>query len=638
MKLPAPSVCLVIAVMLAVPVRLSAATTAIDVVSYRVRLTIEPSARTLEGVADVTFRNVCDGDLHEIALDLRDLVVDKVEMEGLPLSFSPNDSGLVIHFEHPLCSRDTGTVTIWYHGCPTSDIDHYAGVRFGPRTVWAHPQSHRARYVAMLPHWLPCNNLFSDKAIFDLTFDTPVGWRAAAMGTLVHESENDGRQRAQWVLRDPLHPAGAGWAVGNYEVYRDTIRGIPFHAYVWPAELPRAQNYFRTIDTMVAVFEREFGDYPAEKIGFALTDSNSCEEHTMIELHKESLVGSASTLEAHELAHHWWGNSVTPADIRENWLSEGFAMYGEILLRDVFTSMQKFDDIMRYYTTYYRVSIAPAEGALPLYDYLGAGSLFNYPSVIYIRGAVALNMLRHVMGNERYRAGIRDYFSRARGQNVTSAMFQEVMEEHLDQSLTPFFQQWVYSGGWPMLRITRLGASPTGGFQLAVEQHQQADRGWPLFDTPVEIDIYTKSSGKLPLRRSLQPLAQDIWVFDDVPDSEVESWRIDPGGWLLHEAQTVTAVELPDGVATAPMLEAPYPQPMRRTTPMALQPFTLPAAATVLLEVRDVLGRRLRTIANGDFAAGRHVVALNLTDLPPGCYRILLRVAGHVESRALLVQ
>lgn len=638
MRMPALFACLSMAGLLVMPVRLPAATTAIDVVSYRARLTIEPSTRTLEGVVTVTFRNVHVEDLVEIELDLRDLVTDNVESEGLPLLFSTTDSSLVIQFGIPVRSLDTGTVTIWYHGHPTGDIDHAAGVLFGPRSVWAHPQSHRARYVAMLPHWLPCNNQFSDKALFDLTFDTPVGWRAAGMGTLVHESEHNGRLRAQWILRDPLHPAGAGWSLGTYEVYRDTIRGIPFCAYVWPAERARAEKYFRTIDTIMAVFEQHFGAYPAEKIGFALTDSNSCEVHTMIELHKETLTGTASTLEAHELAHHWWGNSVTPADIRENWLSEGFAMYGEFLLAAVFSKMTKFDDILRYYTTYYRTGIAPVEGALPLYDYHGAGALFNYPSVIYIRGAVVLNMLRHVMGNERYREGIRDYFTRFRGRNVTSAMFQTVMEEHREQSLERFFQQWVYRGGWPILRITRVTPSATGGFRLAVEQRQQAAHGWPLFETPIDIDIYTKSSGKLPLRRTLQPCADDLWVFDDIPETEVESWRIDPGGWLLHEAHTVTSTDPLVAAVDAAMLEAPYPQPVGRAAARVLQPFFLPAAATVLLEMRDLLGRHVRTVANGDFAAGRHVVPVDLTACAPGWYSLLLRVAGHVESRVLIVE
>ena len=638
MRVPALYACALLAALLAAPTRLSAATTQIDVVSYRVRLTIEPDERYLEGVATVTFRNVMHSDLRDFTLELRDLITDKVEMEGMPLTFTASDSAVVISLDVPLRSLDTGTVTIWYHGNPTSDGDRYAGVRFGPRSVWAHPQSHTARYVAMLPHWLPCNNMFSDKAIFDLTFDTPTGWRAASMGTLVHESEQGGRLRTQWVLRDPLHPAGAGWSIGDYEVYRDTVRGIPLCAYVWPAELARAEKYFQTIDTIMAVFEQRFGPYPAEKIGFALTDSNSCEVQTMIVLRKDLLTGTASTLEAHELAHHWWGNTVTPMDIRENWLSEGFAMFGEWLLTDVFSRNLNFDDILRYYTTYYRERIAPTEGALPLFDYLGAGARYNYPSVIYIRGAVVLNMLRHWMGDDRYWEGIRDYFSRCRGMNVSSIMFREVMEEHFEQPLEQYFNQWVYTGGWPMLRVVRMDASPAGGFRLAITQRQQDEKGWPLFETPIDVEVVTMGGKTLVFRRMLHALAQDQFVIDEISDVEVASWRLDPKGWLLHAAQLVTSVGTTADVPEAPLLEAVYPLPLLRDAAVAMQAFSLPRAGGVTLEVHDMLGRRVRTMAEGWYDAGRHVIPLDLTGCAAGHYRLLLRTAGGVSTKVILLR
>ncbi|MFA6235350.1 MAG: hypothetical protein WC824_14335, partial [Bacteroidota bacterium] len=276
MRFPALILCLFFAT------QFSAAAVGIDVVSYRARLTVEPSARYIDGVVTVTFRNVMRSDLHSVQLDVRTLTTDYVEQEGVPLVFSANDSVLTIQLDTPLRSLDTTELTVWYHGTPSFSEIEQGGVHFGPRSVWAHPQSAHTRYVAMTPHWIPCNNLFSDKAIYDLTFNTPNGWRAASMGTLIEESVNQGRMLSRWVLRDPIHPAGAGWSVGQYEVYHDTLRGIPFCAYVWPEWKTYAEDYFRTIDSMLAVFETNFGPYPAEKIGFVFTDSTSVEKHTMI--------------------------------------------------------------------------------------------------------------------------------------------------------------------------------------------------------------------------------------------------------------------------------------------------------------------------------------------------------------------
>ncbi|MBR9975446.1 MAG: hypothetical protein KFF77_07675 [Bacteroidetes bacterium] len=619
------------------PGTLSAESTQIDVVSYRAHIALHPRSRYLEGEATVTLRNVMRSDLLQIVLDLRDLTTDRVEWDGVVLRFSANDTGICIHLDEPLRPLDTMAVTVWYHGTPTSDRDMYSGVKFGPRGAWVHPQSAIERYVAMLPHWLPCNNLFSDKALFDITFDTPEDWKAAGMGTLTHETVHDGRRMTQWVLREPLHPAAAGWAAGTYAVYHDTLRGIPFCAYVWPEWERNAKSHFRTIDSMLAVFQHHFGPYPAEKIGYVLTDSSSCEVHTMILLYKKNL-GAAYTLEGHELAHHWWGNCVTPMDVRENWLSEGFAMTGEWLITAALSRVRTFDSILREYTNFYRIVEAPIEGALPLYDFLGAGATYNYSSVIYIKGAIVLNMLRHWMGDEPYRLAIRDYFARYRGMNVSSRMFQGVMEEHIDISLEQFFHQWVYSGGWPMLRVHRLAASPHGGLRLGLEQTQQSDKGWPLFETPVDVEIVTAAGDTLLLRRMLHALGQDQFVFDEVADADVVSWRLDPEGWLLHEARTVTGAGDVAAPPEHPRLEAPYPQPLAKGSAVSFVPMRLPTAGAVTVELQDMLGRRLRTVANGRFDAGTFVLPVSLKGCAAGQYLLLLRSASGSDARIIVVR
>ncbi len=629
---------LVLLVCLLLPIELSAESYQIDVVSYRARLTIEPSARYLEGCATVTFRNVMRSDLHEIALDLRNLTTDRVEQEGVPQNFSANDSVITISLEIPVRPLDTAVITVWYHGNPTHDRSGYSGVGFGPRSVWAHPQSAVERYVGMLPHWLPCNNIFSDKATYDLTFDTPAGWRAAGMGTLIEERESDGRILARWVLHEPLHPAGAGWAVGDYAVYHDTLQGVPFCAYVWPETVGYAAQYFKAIDSMLTVFQEHYGPYPGEKIGFVLTDSATCEVHTMILLEQPNLFGAAYETAGHELAHHWWGNCVTPMDVRENWLSEGFAMYGEWLITAALSRRRNFDGILKQFTEWYRTVEAPSEGALPLYDYLGAGAKYNYQSVIYIKGAIVLNMLRHWMGDARFWGGIRDYQQRYRDGSVGSTMFRDVMEEHLEESLAQYFDQWVYSGGWPMLTVTQLDASSGGGLRLGIQQRQEGEKGWPLFETPVDIEVVTLDGDTLVFRRMLHALNQDTFVFDEVNNGDVASWRLDPDGWLLHEAQTVTSVADAAAVPAVPTLEAMYPQPVSRERASGLQPFSLSRGSAVTLAVYDLLGRRIRTVAEGWFEAGRHLLPVDLTGCAAGHYRVLLQTPAGSSARMILLQ
>lgn len=399
-----------------------------------------------------------------------------------------------------------------------------------------------------------------------------------------------------------------------------------------------AKSHFRTIDSMLSVFETHFGPYPAEKIGYVLSDSSSVESHTMILLFKENMSSSSAAygLEGHELAHHWFGNSVTPMDLRENWLSEDFAMYGEWPITAALSRALSFDAILRWYMEFYRTEEVPSEGALPRYDYMGAGASHNYTSVIYIKGAIVLNMLRHWMGDERFRGGMRDYFARYRGQNVTSEMFREVMEEHSEESLAQYFDQWVYGIGWPMLRVTRLSASPGGGLRLGIAQTQQSENGWPLFETPIDVRVISSRGDTIVVRRMLHAQPQDVFEINEIPAAEVVSWKLDPQGWLLHEAQTVTSVPELTPAATTARLESCYPHPLQRVGAQAIQTFSLPAAGVALLELQDILGRRLRVLSSGWRDAGRHALPLDLSGCAAGQYR-LLRTADGVDSRLILV-
>ncbi|MFA6234918.1 MAG: M1 family aminopeptidase, partial [Bacteroidota bacterium] len=400
-----------------------------------------------------------------------------------------------------------------------------------------------------------------------------------------------------------------------------------------------AEDYFRTIDSMLAVFETNFGPYPAEKIGFVFTDSTSVETYTMIQLYRKTMLGKAAyELEGHELAHQWWGNTVTPMDIRENWLSEGFAMYGEWLITAALSRIRTFDGILKQYTEFYRVTEAPAEGALPLYDYMGAGAKYNYTSVIYIKGAIVLNMLRHWMGDEKFRDGMRDYFERNKGKNVSSIMFRDVMQGYTEVSLEKFFDQWVYNGGWPMLTLRQLIPSPSGALQIRVQQRQQDEKGWPLFEMPVDIEVVSHAGDTIRVRRMMHAAQQETFVIDEMQSADVSSWRIDPDGWLLHEAQMITSVESSAASVESPQLESCYPHPLRRGDVQAMQPFSIPHAGVVCLELQDLLGRRLRVVADSWFDTGRHVLPLDLSGIAAGQYRLQLRTSRGVDAHIILVK
>jgi aminopeptidase N len=614
-------------------------TSPIDVLVYKAELSFDIGKQTIDARAEVTLRNTLRSPIEEFCLDLRDMHVSRISVEGSPIQFNQDDSVLTIMLPEALPSLDTQSVCIEYAGHPTSDCSGFGtGVSFGEHSISAKPQSSTAWYVSLTCHWLPVNNIFSDRAIYDLTFDVPVGWVAASMGTLVEEEHDDERARYRWLLRDPIHPHVAGWSIGQYFRYETEVEGHQLVCYSRKGFHLNAEHYFQRIGDMISTFEQLWGPYPGEKIGFAITDSASIETHTMILLEESELKNQATAnLEAHELAHHWWGNCVTPMDLRENWLSEGFAMYGELLYTAQSLLSGQFDELMASYATLYAERIAPTESYAPLYAYREKGAPYNYSSVIYIKGAVVLNMLRQFMGDSLYHAGLREYFRRYRYKNVTSTMFRDVMQEFAGEYLEQFFQQWVYEIGWPIFDVCQVQGAADDPFKLRVRQ-LQTERGWGLFETPVDLEIVTHGGGTLRVRRCIHLQSEDILLVNDVTNAEVASWRFDPDGWLLKQMADPTPVQRPSGLPHGIRIDACYPQPACASDDQLTVQIATHKAAYVDAELCDMLGRQLRYQSYGVVDAGEHSFPVGISEFPSGNYLLRMHVGEEMEARIITIR
>ncbi len=614
-------------------------TSPIDVLEYRAELSFNIAEQTISAQTDVALRNTLHSSIDEFCLDLRDMKVSAVYMREAPIAYHQNDSILTITLPESLPSLDTVTVRIEYSGHPTSDFSGFgAGVCFGEHTVSAKPQSSTAWYVSMTCHWLPVNNIFSDRAIYDLTFDVPKGLVAASMGTLIEEEYGDERDRFRWRHRDPVHPQVVGWAVGPYYRYVDEVEGHRFECYSRKGFHINAKDYFEPIRDMIATFEHLWGPYPGEKIGFAITDSASIETHTMILLKEGSLHNQATgSLEAHELAHHWWGNCVTPMDLRENWLSEGFAMYGEIYFNAMQGDRGRFDEKMAYFANMYVKYIAPSEDYAPLYGYREKGARYNYSSVIYIKGATVLNMLRQQMGDSLYHEGLLEYFRRYRYKNVTSTMFRDVMQEFTAADLNQFFQQWVYERGWPIFDVREQEVAAGAPLMLSVRQLQSA-RGWCLFETPVDLEIITVTDDTLRVRTFIHPRNEDVLTINSVLAQDVVSWQFDPDGWLLKQMADPAIVQYPAASPNRFDITALYPQPLRSSADRLNLRFTSPFAAPISVRMYDMLGQQIRKADIGEQNTGSSSYSFDVTGVMPGHYIIHAQCGKEAVSRMIVVQ
>jgi aminopeptidase N len=283
----------------------------------------------------------------------------------------------------------------------------------------------------------------TDKAGYDFRITVPAGKTAIANGELVGApTTTDGRTTFVWRATDPMASYLATASIGDYELTTQTgPHGLPILDFLerdLTAEDRATSAAALALEPeMIAFFEGIYGPYPFTSFG-SIVDDDSVDYALETQTRPVySQVASESTV-AHELAHQWVGDSVTPETWRDIWLNEGFATYSQWLWsesREQGTAQEEFD----------RVMAIPADDEF--WDTLpgdpSAETLFA--DATYDRGAAALHALRGKIGDPAFFSTLRAWATQHAGGNVSTADFIALAEQVSGQQLDGFFQTWIYT-------------------------------------------------------------------------------------------------------------------------------------------------------------------------------------------------
>jgi aminopeptidase N len=612
---------------------------ALDALHYTATIGFDLSNRTISADASVTVRNAGATAMDSVRLHLRDLTATTVRVGIDTTQFIPLNGELSVLLPTPLPAGDTTTITVSYHGRATSEAgpSSWGGCFWGP-TTFAMGVGFYAPYVSCTRHWLPSNDVPSDKATFDLTFVVPEGSLVAGTGLLASAITQGGRTSFRWIENHPTATYLATYAISQYARVLETHNGLPYEYYVARADSNRARTYFSTVPGMVAAFEKAFGAYPFDKVGYCLTPIGSMEHQTMISyaasLFQDQYAGGIA---AHELAHQWWGDCVTPADFREAWLSEGFATYSEAIYREALAGTDGYLQRARQFVQSY-FNDERYEGTFALYDFPRAQPSSNYPGTIYSKGAAVLAMLRHIIGDSAFFRGLLAYRAAHAYGNATTPDLRGAFEQTSGQSLGWFFDEWVYLRGYPRYTVSSVVPRTGSAFRLVIEQNTSDTARYPLYEMPLDVWIVTASGDTLRRVVTSHALPKESFVFQDVADTAVVRWLIDPLGIVLKTLRTsVVDVDAPAQSQDSGLrLEGNYPNPARIGHGAGTTvPFSIDTPSGIRAVMHDTLGRLVRTLADGTYPAGWHFLSIPVDGLRPGTY--LVRISAGDVSRHITV-
>ena len=405
----------------------------LDVRHYDVAVRYDLDTGRLSGTTTLRVRPTAD--LSRFGLDLL-LPVSAVSVDGEPAAFSkPDRHELRITPAAPLVRGADVDVVVRYAGEPGAIA--YAGESRwleGADEVVTVGQPH------MAPWWFAANDHPRDKATFDIAVTGPADYQVVSNGLPVRRTVSGPEATTHWRSKHPMTTYGAFFALGRYDVQQTSRGGLPSYVAVSrslpSSERARAATSLRRSAAITAWLETRLGPYPFESTGGLATSQRvgyALENQT-----RPVYPGAPPRgLLVHELAHQWFGDSVSLQRWRDIWLNEGFATFMEVAYaeRHGGPSAQQWlrgareDQVGSRW--FWRVDVTDP----------GAGRIFD--PAVYQRGAMTLQALRHRIGERRFWRLLRTWTRDRRHGTGSTWAFRALAERVSGQQLDDFFRTWL---------------------------------------------------------------------------------------------------------------------------------------------------------------------------------------------------
>jgi aminopeptidase N len=512
----------------------------IDVINYIFKLELSDSTDEITGEATVDVRFLSAG-ISELRLDLinqskeldgKGMKVNTVKSGGKNIKYRHEQNALIISLPEVTKANQREKFTISYRGIPATGLK-IANNKYGDRTFFSDNWPDKGR------NWLPTIDHPYDKAMCEFIVTAPNHYQVISNGLKIEETDLPGNKRlTHWKQSVPI----ASWlyvlGVARFAVQSvDEFDGKSIQTWVYRQDRDAGFYDFGYVTKEALEFYSDrIGPFSYEKLANIQSNSVSggMEAASAILYSESSVSGDRSVrwrnVVIHEIAHQWFGNSVTEKDWDEIWLSEGFATYFTLLFiehqygRDAFVeglkSSKKSVDNFYSKNPKYRL----------VHDNLQDMKDVT-TSQIYQKGSWTLHMLRGVVGTENFWKGIKIYYNKYRDSHATVADFRNVMEEVSGKDLSGFFDQWLYKPG--TLKYQGNWRYDDGKKEIVINLDQVQTDG-SLFNMPLEIGIIYPNQTK-PDVQKIQVKSKSN-VFTIKATEKPKEIVLDPNMWVLMDA------------------------------------------------------------------------------------------------------
>lgn len=471
-----------------------------------------------------------------IDFDFGDLTTTAVTINSQPLSFEHKNGKLRVSLPSPATAGTRLTLTIEYRGKPkdglilTNDKD-------------GKPSAVGDNWPDRVHHWIPTLDHPSAKATITFNVTAPAREEVVANGRLDHvETTANGQRTWTYSQGAPIPPYCMIIAVGQFARVEPSLTSLtPLSYYVPLSERHLAEKGFSPTSPSLEYFTKTIAPYPYDKLAmivgatrFGGMENSSAIVFTSNLLTRSGADGLSKTygipsanvgLIAHEIAHQWFGDSVTESTWADLWLSEGFATY----FAGLFLQRYEGEDVFQEYMKNAAKNIFEYERRkrTPIHDRDTENLLELLNANNYQKGSWVLHMLRSNLGDEVFFRGVRNYYEAHKNSVASTEDLRAALEKASGKDLKGFFTRWIYDSGHPQYELT-WQSLPRNNVRLVLKQLQPGN----AFLDPVPITI-TTARGKrdIVLSPTNKRLIQTLPLRDAPTNIE-----LDPRNTLLKQA------------------------------------------------------------------------------------------------------
>jgi aminopeptidase N len=416
----------------------------VDFIRGKVNITIDTSVKKVIGKVTYAFKIIAP--TPRIRIDAWDMNISTALIEGNQVQTDYDQETIVI--THNFEVNKEYSVTIHYEAKPKKAL-YFVKDYEGNDQIWTQGQG---KYTS---NWLPSFDDMNEKVEYDLTINFHKSYEVIANGKLTKTvSVNDSIQSWQYDMQRPMSSYLVAFAIGKYDkVVETSSNGTPLEMYYYPRDKNKFESTYK--------HSKQIFDFLEKEIGFLFPWQNYKQipvkdflyagmENTGTTIFSDAFVVDETAfvdqnyinVNAHELAHQWFGDLVTETEATHHWLQEGFATYYALL-----AEKEIFGDDYFQYKLY-----ESAEQLTELSKTKNATSLLNPKAsslTFYQRGAWAIHALRNLIGDTSFKITIHNYLEKHKFQNVITNDFMAIAEEVSGTDLKTFRQSWLENIKFP---------------------------------------------------------------------------------------------------------------------------------------------------------------------------------------------